>query len=776
MKWESVMEPVKRYYWVFLLILIFSAALYLRGIPGTKLTYPKLQAIDPYFMYRMGEDIIERGGLPTDDYLAQWGTVEGGPDRSRESVVTFYAYPVVYFILNPLFGVSWYWTAVWTPAFFGALQVLFMYFLCKELFNRKAGLLAAAFLAFVPGILYRVSAGFIEKEPVGGIFMILTFLFFVKAFKVGDIDKGISWRHVLLHPFSILHKTSLSEERVRSMKVVLYGLTSGIFLFLMSLTWGGMKIVLFVIPLFVLVSILLNRYDSKFLLSYVSFFVSFTFLVVFSGYSGLAVPAASLQGIEMIINYVTLSAMLIRFGIERFRLVEEKYVPYALPVLFVIGLFAFGVASYVNVELGEWTGRMILMTSQPISSGVIASTVAESQTAGGFIQDSITTFGTGYSVAALKWPDITLYFSAVYFAWIGMFLMMYEFVFKSRRKEFIFAIVFLITSLILAMGAVRLNFVFAFPVAITAGYCLARGGEFIISRARNLKGRLPFYVKMGVGVFIGLVVVSNFSSGWVMANSIGTSMDESWYQSLIWLRDNTEEDAVILEWWDYGWWFHQIAKKITLVDGGYHPQKPTQDIAQFFTGPISDRSLNFLKKYEVDYVMVSPDLISKFGAMSKIANWGKKIDVLPVFYLSGQYQQGDKTMLEFKLGDQSILVAYSTVTTGDTTGMGNITALIKTPQGQAYIRGIGIGNQVIRSDKENTVPGIVYLAGDAVVFIPEAVEECMFVRLYLFNGAGLENYFEKVYDKLGMKIYRVAYENFPEHITGEYIDAIDLEE
>jgi len=775
MKRESVTGAVKRHYWIFLLILIFLTAFYLRGIPGTKLTYPKLQAIDPYFMYRMGEAIIEEGGLPTSDYLAQWGTVEGGPDRTRESIVTFYAYPLVYFMLNPLFSVSWYWTAVWTPAFFGALQVLFMYFLGKELFNRKVGLLSAAFLAFVPGILYRVSAGFIEKEPVGGMFMILTFLFFVKAFKVGDIDKGISWRNVLLHPFSVLQKTRMSEERVRVMKIALYGILSGFSLFLMSLSWGGTKIVLFVIPLFVIVSVMLNRYDPKFLLSYVSFFASFTFLVVFFGYSGLAVPAASLQGIEMIANYLALSVMLIRFGIERFGLVEEKYVPYALPVLLVIGLFAFGIASYVNIELGEWTGNIILMTSQPISSGVIASTVAESQTAGDFMQDSITTFGTGYSVAALKWPDATLYLSAVYFGWIGLFLMMYEYVFKRREKEFIFTSVLFIASLILAMGAVRLNFIFAFPMAITAGYCLVRGGEFVIRGAKNLKGRLPFYVNIGVGVFIGLIVVSNFSSGWVMANSIGTSMDDAWYQSLIWLRDNTPEDAVLLEWWDYGWWFHEVANKITLVDGGYHGQKPTQDIAQFYTNPISERSMNFLKKYDVDYLMVSPDLIQKFGAMSKIANWGRKIDVLPIFRLSGQYQQGGKTMLEFSIGDQSILIAYSTVTTGNTTGMGNITALLKTSQGQGYIRDIGIGNQVIRSDKENAIQGMVYLAGDAVVFIPEAVEECMFVRLYLFNGAGLENYFEKVYDNLGMKIYRVAYENFPEEVTGEYVDAIDLE-
>ncbi|NIO20108.1 MAG: hypothetical protein GTN76_05035, partial [Candidatus Aenigmarchaeota archaeon] len=64
--------------------------------------------------------------------------------------------------------------------------------------------------------------------------------------------------------------------------------------------------------------------------------------------------------------------------------------------------------------------------------------------------------------------------SAVYFAWIGLFLMIYEFVFKRRRKEFLLVSVLFILSLILAMGAVRLNFLFAFPVALMAGYCLIR--------------------------------------------------------------------------------------------------------------------------------------------------------------------------------------------------------------------------------------------------------------------------------------------------------------
>jgi hypothetical protein len=161
--------------------------------------------------------------------------------------------------------------------------------------------------------------------------------------------------------------------------------------------------------------------------------------------------------------------------------------------------------------------------------------------------------------------------------------------------------------------------------------------------------------------------------------------------------------------------------------------------------------------------------------MSKIANWGAKIDVLPVFGLSNNYQEGNKVLLEYGGPQQTIIVAYSVENVGNDTMLKNITALVKMPQGQAYIKKIAIGNQIIVNDKPNSIPGLLYFAGNSVVYIPEAVEDCVFVRLFFFDGKGLEKYFEKVYDNLGIKIYKVLYENFPENITGYYINAADRE-
>lgn len=767
MNQEEFLRIIKKNYIPILLLIIFLLSFHVRSIPGYKLEYPRLQAIDPYFFFRMGEYHIENGELPSHDILAQWGSVES--DRRFEYALATYSYLSFYYVLNPVFGVSWYWIAVWIPALFGALQVLFMYLLGKAMFNRKVGLLAAAFLAFTPGILYRVSSGFIEKEPVAGILMVLGFLFFVKAFKEKKIKREFPLWKFIRHPSYILHRTSIEDRRLMDAKTVIYAFLSGLFFSLMAGTSGLVNIPIIILSVFVVVVLLLNRYSRTFFISYVVMFLSF---LVLTRTPYTFFPHMS---IGMITNYVALLLIFIRFGAERFGVVKKEHMIFLIPSVVIVFGVCFLISSYIFIDIGMWLNGVIRAISNPISADVIGSTVAESQTTGGFIANTLSSYGTQNAIGTFGLPGFFIYFSAIYFSFISVIVMVYEFFFRKMRIEYLLLLCFFILGMQAAIGAVRLMFIFSFPVAITAAYTLVRGGEFVVRRSKRLKQEHHNYIKIFVTGIIALIIFSNFLSGWVMANGIGSSLDDSWYDSLIWLRDNTNEDAVVLEWWDYGWWFHYVAKKRTLVDGGFHAAVPTRDIAKFYTEPISNRSLNFLKHYNVTHVMVSPDLIPKFGAMSKIANWGRKVDVLPVFQLTNQYQEGGKTLLEYSIGGEKILVGFSTIEEGNTTKLGNVTAVIKSGQGQAYIRDIGMGDQVIRTEKENTMPGMVYMAGDAVIFLPEAVQDCMFVRLYLFDGKGFESLFEKVYDNKGMKIYEVSYENFPEGITGDFINIHDLE-
>ena len=762
----------KKNYWVLALLVIFLLAWYIRCIPGTKLTYPQLLEIDTHYFLRLGEYIIENGTLPQGDAIAGWGTIPGGPNRNQAELVALWTYPLFYFMLHPFMpDITLYWIGVWVPAFLGALQVLFMYFLGKELFNsRKIGLLSAAFLAFAPGILYRSSAGWMDKEVIAGVFTVLGFCFFVKSFKEKEINKDAHWKYLIFHPFSIFDKLKLNDERIKIIKTVAYGFVAAFFFALLAGTSGQVRISLLLLAGAVMLSLILNRYSKTLFYAHVSTFVLYYIM------SRAFAVSPGLTDVDTVMNIVVIVFMLVRYGAERFEIVEKKYLPFVVPSLVVAGIFVTGIVSYVYTDAGMWVSGIIERISNPMTLGVIPSTVAESQSVGHFFEDSLSNFGTGFAVSVFQWPQFMLYFSGIYLAVLGVMLMCYEFVFKKRNVEYLLVVVMFVVTLVLAIGAARLAFQFVFPFAIAAGYCLIRGGGYVLEGSKRMikSDRGQQYVKITGGVLIGIAVFANFSSAWVMANNIRTPLTDDFYQAMTWLRENTPDSAVLLEWWDYGWWYQYIAKKTTLVDGGYHDQEPTQDIAQFYTNPLSDRGLNFLKNYTVDYVMVSSDLIPKFGAMSKIANWGAKIDVMPVFNLVKNYQEGDKMLLEYGGEGQTILVAYSVAKDGNETTLKNITALVKMPQGQAYVRDIGIGDQIIRNDRPNAIPGMIYFAGNAVIFIPEPVEDCVFVRLYLFNGAGMENYFEKLYDNLGIKIYKVKYENFPANITGEYVNTADL--
>ncbi len=65
------------------------------------------------------------------------------------------------------------------PAFCGSLSVIVIYFLGKELGNKRIGLLTGFFYAFNPGNLQRSNAGFFSNEAVG---MLLCYWHFTFSF------------------------------------------------------------------------------------------------------------------------------------------------------------------------------------------------------------------------------------------------------------------------------------------------------------------------------------------------------------------------------------------------------------------------------------------------------------------------------------------------------------------------------------------------------------------------------------------------------------------
>ncbi len=174
---------------VFILLLIFLLAL---GIRASLMKYELFFEFDTYWHARVGSYILQGTGVPDKDPLAYYQM--GGSNIGWEiSPVFWFLSTGIYSVFTlGLFGYNkllWIAFVKFLPALYGALICVAMYFLFKEIYNRKAGYIAAFVAAVTPAFVYRTMAGQFEDDSLGFLWMVIGFYFFVKAVKEMQFNK-----------------------------------------------------------------------------------------------------------------------------------------------------------------------------------------------------------------------------------------------------------------------------------------------------------------------------------------------------------------------------------------------------------------------------------------------------------------------------------------------------------------------------------------------------------------------------------------------------------
>ncbi|NPA38695.1 MAG: hypothetical protein GXN99_02765, partial [Candidatus Nanohaloarchaeota archaeon] len=179
---------IERYGIGILLFAIFILSFYFRLMPLQKLgNY--LQAIDPYYIFRTTQDLVNNDFVLKDvDMLRYYPT---GFSPKAELYYLYYIYGILYVLLFKWWGVSFLKYAQIIPALLGASYVILAYFIGKELKDRILGVYSSLAMAVITIIYARSSAGFFEKEPLSGFFVLLSVLFFIKAYKSVRFLDGI---------------------------------------------------------------------------------------------------------------------------------------------------------------------------------------------------------------------------------------------------------------------------------------------------------------------------------------------------------------------------------------------------------------------------------------------------------------------------------------------------------------------------------------------------------------------------------------------------------
>ncbi len=527
-----------------------------------------------------------------------------------------------------------------TPAVLGALTVIPVYFIGKELFNRWVGVISAAILVVLPSeFLARSILGFTDHHVAETLFSSVTILFLIMAVKRAR-EREISFSHVVNKDWAVLKKP------------LIYALLAGIFLGIYFLVWVGALMLLFIVFAYLGIQFIIDHLRGK-----STDYLCIISVLPFAIAAVMSLPFVLKTGVGTFVLVSVIIAIVAPIGLSglsRFmagKALKPVYYPAALLGIAGVGLLIFWLIdpSLLHSMLSQFS---------VFNPGIVALTIQEARPL----------------TINIAWSDFTTSF---FIAFIPLGLLIYHAV-KERSADKTLFLIWSVVILAATLGQVRFCYYFAVNVALLTGYfswrvldfaglrkLLTKPKELVsayttrkkkkkakarakVSQRRFLQPRATWIKVIGAGIAIFFLVFfpnispqAGFSFGRLEATaSIGpVRMDPDWYSALVWLRNNTPEpfgdpnyyyqlyeappsgedynypDTAygIMSWWDYGHWITNVGRRIPIAN----PFQEGATIAGKYLTSQNETSANqIMDELGAKYVMIDYAMpIGKFYAM-----------------------------------------------------------------------------------------------------------------------------------------------------------------
>jgi dolichyl-diphosphooligosaccharide--protein glycosyltransferase len=564
------------------LALAFSSALIMRFYP-TKYGY-YLNEFDPYFDYRATKFIVDNG---LDAYWQWHDTMSWYPEGRDVPGTSQTVLHITAAYLYQAFGggISLLDFTIAFPAVMGALTVIAVFALVRVLGGTTAGMFAALLMAFSPAIIQRGNLGWFKSEPLGLFFGILAMYLFISAIKHKEIKYAIA-------------------------KAVAGGLILG----LANGAWGGIQYFSIPISLF-FIALPFFRKDLT-----IPMYVAIAF-TIFTLITAAAFPrpgisfVLGLPGLAMIAGTIFLA---IAFFVKKISkpMVQTRNVALMLIAFVAIGIGFILAGPYVSPSF------RYLNAINPFIGSIdpLVESVAEHFT------PTVADYFTDFSVLLM-------------FAGLGGWL-----AFRRRNDTAIFALLIGITGVYVSATFARLLVFASVGIIVLAGLGLyevtrsimayreatttpATTGPRITAATREERRKLEFarrshstsgqIVKISyVIVMIMMLSIPMFyptNANWVSSADVPAAIanggtgyriqSEDWTDAMDWLSKNTEPNAVIASWWDYGYWITTLGNRTSLADNATLNHTRIQTIGKMF---ISDEEsgMKIAEDLKADYILV----------------------------------------------------------------------------------------------------------------------------------------------------------------------------
>lgn len=590
--------------------------------------FPHLATFSPYLIYPGGQGV---GNIHFFNWLLAsiiWVISLGSPTQNTIDVI-----------------------GVYFPAVLGALTVIPVYFIAKELFSRWAGVLSAGLIAILPGeFLGRSMLGFTDQHVAETLFSTITMLFMILAIKTAK-QRELSFRQLKRRDWAIIAKP------------IIYSLLAGLFLAAYFFTWLGALLLFFLLSIYFVIQSIIDHLkgratDYLCLVGIISLFV--TLIIYLGGHLGRFFYIDILYLGSMLIALLTPLVLSVISWLMKERGLKPVYYPLSLMGLGVVGIAIF---YFINPSL---LTRMFTAFSIFFPTGV-ALTTTEMQP---------ILFPSGNFSLVLIWGNFTTSF---FFSLISLGVLIYL-VFKQGDADKTLLVVWSLVMLAATLGQRRFAYYLAVNVALLTGYlswqALRRAGlketntkatkvtKEIAGKRAKRKRSSPQVMSSPVAIALMVVIIFFVVFFWNIEPAIATTREarfapsDAWCSSLSWLKENTPDpfgnpDAYyyqhetsykypesaygVLAWWDYGYWITRIARRPPNANPSQDPFAITR-VANFFLSQEEESAKKIAQELGTAYVIMDYETaISKFWA---VATWAgrKQTEYTDIYYVPQEKQ------------------------------------------------------------------------------------------------------------------------------------------
>jgi dolichyl-diphosphooligosaccharide--protein glycosyltransferase len=472
------------------------------------------------------------------------------------------------------------------PAIMGALTVIAVFALVRVLGGTSAGMFSALMMAFSPAIIQRGNLGWFKSEPLGLFFGILAMYLFISAIKHKEIKYAIA-------------------------KAIAGGLILG----LANGSWGGIQYFSIPISLF-FIALPFFRRDLT-----IPMYVA----IAFTAFTLITAAAFPRPGVSFVLGLPGLAMMagtaflVIAFFVKKISrpMVQTRNVAFVLIAFVAIGMAFIVAGPYVSPSF------RYLNAINPFIGSIdpLVESVAEHFT------PTVADYFVDFSVLLM-------------FAGLGGWL-----AFRRRNDTAIFALLIGITGVYVSATFARLLVFASVGIIVLAGLGLyevtrsimayrvatatpaATGPTRLTAATREERRRMEFasrghstsgqVVKISyVIVMIMMLSIPMFypsNSNWVSSADVPTAIanggtgfrvqSDDWINAMDWLSKNTEPNAVVASWWDYGYWITTLGNKPTLADNATLNHTRIQSIAKMFVSD-EESGMKIAQDLKADYILV----------------------------------------------------------------------------------------------------------------------------------------------------------------------------